>query len=348
MVPFGDLMITPDRPITDALPILARTFGQIVLVAREDGLLLGTVTDGDLRRAIARGVAMDRPISQIMNPSPHMARAPLSADLALILMRRLDVRSLPVVDDAGRVLDVHFQRSCSGGESIGNAVVLMAGGEGRRLRPLTETLAKPMLPVDGRPILEHTLASFVRQGFHRFYFAVNYRADQIRAHFGDGADWGVAIRYLEERDGKLGTAGALGLLDERPHEPIIVMNGDLLTKVDFRALIDFHLSRGCQATVCVRNYEIEIPFGVLDLDGERVLRVTEKPVSRFFINAGIYVLDPSCLDLVPSHGAYDMPTLLQDVLAAGKTVDSFPIHEYWIDIGRQADLEQARRDLLTA
>lgn len=348
MTPFRDVMIAPDRPIADVLPILVRTCGQIALVAEEDGRLLGTVTDGDLRRAILQGVALDRPVSQIMNSRPHAAKGPLSVELALILMGRLDVRCLPVVDGAGRVVDLHFQRPFDSGGTLDNVVVLMAGGEGRRLRPLTETLPKPMLPVDGRPILEHTLTAFIRQGFRRFFFAVNYRADQIRAHFGDGAEWGVEIRYLEERDGKLGTAGALALLDEPPAAPFIVMNGDLLTKVDFRALIDFHVSRGCRATACVRKYEIEIPFGVMDIDGERVRGVTEKPVNHFFINAGIYVLDPSCLDLVPMQIAYDMPTLLQAALAAGDMVGSFPIHEYWIDIGRHADLEQARIDLLTA
>jgi NDP-sugar pyrophosphorylase family protein len=219
----------------------------------------------------------------------------------------------------------------------------MAGGLGTRLKPLTDQRPKPMLLVGGKPILETIAESFVEQGFKRIFMAVNYKADMIRDHFGDGQRWGVQVDYLQETT-RLGTAGALRLLPERPSDPIVVMNGDLLTHIRFDALLKFHQDHGATATMAVREYDVQVPYGVVRIDGERILAIEEKPVQRCFVNAGIYVLSPDALDRMRDEIFLDMPTLFEHCIAAGDRVVAYPLREYWVDIGRIEELERAERD----
>lgn len=221
----------------------------------------------------------------------------------------------------------------------------MAGGVGSRLRPLTDDTPKPMLRVGDRPLLETILENFIEYGFHHFYFSVNYMADVIKDHFRDGSRWGVSIEYLHEVE-RLGTAGALRLLPGRPPNELLVMNGDLLTKINFSHLLDFHAAHGSSGTMCVKEYELQVPYGVVNIDNHRITGVDEKPVKRFFVNAGIYVLQPDSLDLLPASGYFDMPSLFEKMIASRRETAAFPVREYWLDIGQMADYDRANGEFL--
>jgi NDP-sugar pyrophosphorylase family protein len=220
-------------------------------------------------------------------------------------------------------------------------VIIMAGGLGARLRPLTNDIPKPLLKVGSRPVLETIIENFADQGFRHITLCINYRGDMIRDHFGDGSRWDLQISYVEEPD-RMGTAGALTLLPERPAEPFIVMNGDLLTKVDFVRLLDFHRRQGFAATVAMREYSYQVPYGVLEInDKYKVMRMVEKPLERRYVSAGIYILDPETVGLIPRDAYYDMPTLFNALMECDHSVGSFPLRDYWVDIGRIEDLERA-------
>ena len=220
----------------------------------------------------------------------------------------------------------------------------MAGGFGMRLQPLTNDIPKPLLKIGNKPILETILHQFIDAGFHNFYISTHYKADMVRKHFSDGKKWNVSIQYVHE-DKPLGTAGALGLLTvDFPELPIIMMNGDLLTNVDFGSLLKFHNEQDAIATMCVREYDIQVPYGVVKLSQQKVVSITEKPIQKFFINAGIYVLNSSLLLSVDGESHIDMPNLLEKQIEANEKVNIFPLHEYWLDIGQIEQLEQAKLD----
>lgn len=336
-----DLVLPADATLHDAVAAIDRGGRQIAMVVDGDGRLMATVTDGDVRRGLLRGVGLEAPVSEVMNTSPTCIRESEGREAAIALMRRKHLHHVPVTDADGRLLDLLWIDALTGVTPRDTRVVLMAGGLGTRLRPLTETVPKPMLPVGGRPILEHILANFVAQGFDRFTISLNYRGEMIRDHFGSGHDFGAEIEYVEETE-KLGTAGALSLLPRRPDAPFIVMNGDLLTSMRFDSLIRFHRETGAQATMCAREFNMQVPYGVIRMDGTRLLEIEEKPVHTHFVNAGIYVLSPESLDLIQPGTPLDMPVLFERIIAGGGTPSVFPVREYWMDIGRMEDLERAR------
>jgi dTDP-glucose pyrophosphorylase len=337
-------IVGPDGTVADAIAALDRGALQICLVVTTDGMLAGTITDGDVRRGLLSGIPLDSPLSPIMRDAPLVAQIGDSPAHMLELMRRRDIRQLPVISSDGQIVDlVLIERLLAEAPRRDNLVVLMAGGMGTRLLPLTEDVPKPLLRVGSKPILETIIETFVSQGFHRFAITVNYKAEMIKAHFGNGQAWGIDISYLEERE-RLGTAGPLSLLPERPTLPVLVMNGDLLTKVDFPALLDFHAESGADATMCVREYDFQVPFGVVDIDNHRITGLVEKPVHSVFVNAGIYALSPSLLDLIPKETFFDMPDLFTAAISQGYATTAFPIREYWMDIGRLDDLERANNE----
>lgn len=313
---------------------------QIVLVADASSRLLGTVTDGDIRRGILRGLGVDDPIDSVMNRESTVARVGDDQEQMLAVMRLKQLHQLPVLDHDNVIVGLQTLDELVQLPQRENVVVLMAGGLGSRLRPLTDECPKPMLQVGNKPLLETILGNFVEHGFRKFLISVNYMADKLVTHFGNGAAWGVEIEYLNETQ-RLGTAGALGLIQERPQLPMIVMNGDILTKVNFQQLLDFHTSHKAMATMCVREYDFQVPYGVVRLDHHRILGIDEKPVQRFFVNAGIYVLEPSVLDAIPRNTFFDMPTLFEKVAANAGETAAFPIREYWLDIGQMADYDRA-------
>ena len=339
------VLVGPDVTIRKSVEVLDASALQIVLVVNEARRLLGTVTDGDIRRGILKGVSLEEPVSSVMNTEPTVARTNQGSESILAAMRLRQLHQIPVLDEAGvvRGLETLDQLLRSGRRE--NRVVLMAGGIGSRLRPLTNDTPKPMLRVGDRPLLETILENFIEYGFHRFHFSVNYMADVIKDHFRDGSRWGVSIDYLHE-DERLGTAGALRLLPERPTESLLVMNGDLLTKINFGHLLDFHGAHAAKGTMCVKEYELQVPYGVVNIDNHRITGVDEKPVKRFFVNAGIYVLEPDALDQVPGAGYFDMPSLFEKMIACGSETAAFPVREYWLDIGQMADYDRANGEFM--
>jgi len=335
-----DTLIRADTSIVEAIRMMNETAAQICLVADADGRLLGTVTDGDVRRGILRGLALDTPASQVMNPKPHVARAGEDRARLVALMRRQMLRAVPLVDGRHRVVGLEVLADLLLIHPTDNWVVVMAGGEGRRLLPLTKEVPKPLLKVGSRPIMETIIDRFVEAGFQRFFISVNYLADQVESYFGDGSARGVEIAYLRE-ERKLGTAGPLRMLPERPRLPFFVINGDILTNVDLASVLDDHIRQQASATMCVREYNVDIPYGVVSMDDRRIVTLVEKPTYRCFINAGIYVLDPSVMDLIDEDKPHDMPDVFNELIRLEYKCNAFPIHDYWADIGRIDDFHQA-------
>ena len=328
--------------VTTAAEVLTSSSMRIVMVVDKEDRLLGTVTDGDIRRALMAGNAMTSPVTTVMQKNPIAITQGDSRRKALQIMREKDLLHLPVLDVKGVVVGLETVRDLLFKEQRPNPVLLMAGGFGKRLYPLTREVPKPLLPVGEKPILQTILEQLAEGGFSQFFLAVHYRSEQVRAHFGDGSKWGVRIEYLEERQ-PLGTAGALSLLDQTMIDaPLLMMNGDLLTRLDFGQLVDFHGEHGGLATMCVREYDFQIPYGVVHGDGDQVTDIIEKPVQKFFVNAGIYILEPELLGQCRPDEAIDMPDLLREVVNDGRKVSMFPIHEYWLDIGRMEEYERAQ------
>lgn len=338
-----DLLLGPAATILEAIKALDRTAMKIVLVVDSEGRLKGTITDGDVRRGILRNVALTDSVSRIMNEHPLTGRTDQSSETILELMKARQLYQIPVLDSAGHLVRLEVLDELLKGQKRENPVVLMAGGKGTRLYPLTESCPKPLLKVGDKPILERILEDFVTQGFHEFFIAVNYKAQMIVDYFGDGSKWGVNIRYLHE-DQELGTAGALSLLPERPSKPLILMNGDLLTEINFHRLLEFHDENNSDATMCIRQYEFQVPYGVVDVEDHALKGLDEKPVHRFFVNAGIYTLEPWVLDRIPKNQRCDITDLFRNLLKEKHRASVFPIREYWRDIGQLDDFEQANRD----
>lgn len=333
-------LVRSSAKVREVIQVIDKNAMQIALVVDDKQRLLGTVTDGDVRRGILKGVTLEDPVQRIMRSEPVTARSEDSQKKRLAILRKKEIKQLPVLDDAGRVVGLELLDDLVDAPARDNWVVLMAGGLGSRLQPLTDKTPKPLLPVGKKPILETIIENFVDAGFNRFYISVNYKNEMIRSHFGDGSGWGSEIRYISESE-RLGTAGALGLLPEKPAKPFFVMNADLLTKVNFMHLLNFHHENKVDATMCVREYDFQVPYGVVRIDGHTVKGIDEKPVQSFFVNAGIYVLDPEALKHIPVNKPLDMPQLFEKIIRDGHKTAAFPIREYWIDIGRLNDFERA-------
>jgi NDP-sugar pyrophosphorylase family protein len=283
-------------------------------------------------------------VTVVMNPTPVTAPHGSSARDLLATMRRHVVHQLPIINEARTVVGLALIDDLIGATEKPNWAVLMAGGLGSRLRPLTESVPKPMLVVRGKPILEGILENLVNEGFRKFFISVNYRGDMIMNHFGDGGSWGIEIRYLQE-DKRLGTAGPLTLLPAGPEHPIVVMNGDLLTRASMSSLLEFHESQQAAATMAVREFALQVPYGVVHTNGDCITAVEEKPVQKFFINAGMYALSPEALGRIPRDGSFDMPTLFDRLRTEGLPTRAFPLREFWLDIGRVEDYVQANMQL---
>jgi dTDP-glucose pyrophosphorylase/CBS domain-containing protein len=313
---------------------------QIVLVLDENDILLGTVTDGDIRRGLLRGLTLEDPIESVMRSNSLVVSPEMSRDIVLQLMHANRFRQLPVVDTSHKVLGLHFWDEISSAAERENLMIIMAGGLGTRLRPHTENCPKPMLPVAGKPMLERIIERAKTEGFGRFIISIQYLGHMIEDHFGNGERLGVQISYLKETT-PLGTAGALGLLSPRPESPFVVTNGDVLSDIKYGELLDFHARHAAIATMAVSLHEWHHPFGVVHTQGVDIIGFEEKPVARTHINAGIYALSPEALSAMTANKHCDMPTLFEHLKTNGKRTVAYPMHEPWLDVGRPDDLSRA-------
>ncbi len=335
-------LVDADLDLHGAIVALDRVGLQILLVVDADRLLLGTLTDGDVRRALLKGHGLDARAEDVMKRTPMVVGADLDRAAVLNLMRVNKLRQLPVLDTAGRVVGLHLWDNVLAAPVRDNTVLLMAGGFGKRMMPYTETRPKPMLEVAGKPLLQHAVERAAADGFRKFLISLHYLPQVIRDHFGDGRAFDVEIDYVME-DTPLGTAGALSLMRSRPTAPMIIANGDILTDVRFSDMLEFHRSFGAMGTMAVREHHYHNPFGVVQTDGMVITGFEEKPVWRTKINAGLYVLSPEALDLLEPNVPCNMPTLFERMQGQGGKTIVYPMHETWMDVGNPADLLAANR-----
>ena len=338
-----NIKIKDSSTIKDALNIIDKGAIRVAIVVDVQGKFLGLIADGDIRRALLKGYTLENSIENIYCSTPITAKSSDSKDKIIKKAIKNQVYQIPILDEKNYLVDIVNLSSLLSKSTKRNRVILMAGGLRTRLRPLTEDTPKPMLKVGNKPILETIIKNFANHGFVNITISLNYKGEIIREYFKDGSEWGVNIDYIEENS-RLGTAGALSLLKDKPNEPFFVMNGDLLTDVNFSNLLDFHSFANANATMCVREYEYQIPYGVVETVDDKITSIIEKPVKKFFVNAGIYVLSPNIFEFIPSNEFFDMPTLFNILIEKERKILSFPIHEYWLDIGRIGDFEQAQSE----
>lgn len=341
-------LISPQSSIRNAMVSIDRNAGGIVFVTNEKQHLLGAISDGDVRRAILKGIPVEHPVQELLNDESRLNPKPITAsegisELDLLkLMNEHSIRQIPIVSTENRILDVILLGDLTKKHEIPLRAVIMAGGYGVRLRPLTNDTPKPMLPVGGQPLLQHTLEQLRKSGIQRVDLSTHYKAEVIANHFGDGHDFGLQISYIHEKS-PLGTAGALKAVGGS-EDPLVVINGDILTQVNFRAMVDYHREHKALLTVGVRQYQVQVPYGVVECEGSSVRGISEKPKLSFFVNAGIYLLEPAAIDYIPEGQHFNMTDLMQRLVDERLSVVSFPIVEYWLDIGSPTDYEQAQLD----
>jgi len=342
--------IDPDSSIRQAMDHIDHNGKGIVLVCDREGRLQGTITDGDIRRAVLVRQDLDSPVSSLLAdrdrsiyPVPVTAAVGTDPAQLIGLMREKDVRQVPLLDPDRRVVDLVTLYDLVPEQVLPMQAVIMAGGYGKRMRPLTDDIPKPMLPLGDRPLMERIIEQLHRAGIRRVNLVTHYKGEVIENHFGDGGDFGMEIGYVRE-DRPLGTVGGLGRL-EADDEPILLINGDILTGLDFRAMLEFHREQKATMTVAVREYELRVPYGVIETSGVAVTAISEKPLIKHFINAGIYILDREACSLVPEDEPCDMPELISRLVDEKMRVVSFPVREYWQDIGRPDDYRRAETDL---
>ncbi|MFA7677027.1 MAG: nucleotidyltransferase family protein, partial [Candidatus Omnitrophota bacterium] len=323
----------------------------IALVVDGDRHLVGTITDGDIRRAILNKVSLETtPVSKLLDvrpadyPKPVTALVGTAHEELLVIMSEKVIRQIPLIDHQGRVVELALLSELVEEElSSPISAVVMAGGMGKRLYPLTKDIPKPMLPLQERPLIERTIEQLKKSGIKKVNIATHYKSEVITKHFGNGDNFGVNINYINE-DQPLGTAGALGLMEE-PKSPVLVVNGDVLTQLDYRAMVDFHHLHKAIMTVGVRKCELEVPYGVIEIDDVVVKDIIEKPVHSFIVNAGIYLIEPTAYNYIPKNSNFDMTDLVDCLVKANHKVICFPIQEYWLDIGHPEHYQKAKEDV---
>jgi len=345
MLNHKEIVVFEHQTIKDALKIIDMGAIKIAIVLNKNNKVVGTITDGDIRRGLLNGLNLDSSINNLYFKNPTLANINDSRESIIQKAISKKLYQIPIVNDNGELIDIEDLATLLKVGTRRNKVILMAGGLGTRLRPLTENIPKPLLQVGNKPILETIIENFAKYGFVNITISVNYKADMIKKYFGDGSKFGVKIDYIEETK-RLGTAGALSLLCTKPHEPFFVMNADLLTNVNFSHLLDFHIQENSIATMCVREYDYQVPYGVIETKGSDITSIKEKPIHSFFVNAGIYTLSPQVFEYIPKNEFYDMPTLFEKLIEKQLKTISFPVHEYWLDIGRMSDFKQAQDEYI--
>ncbi len=343
MIEINKIKLKQNSTIKDALQIIDNGGKQIALVVNEYDKLIGTITDGDIRRGLLKGLNVESSIESVVFKTPTIAKISNTREEILKIALEKKLHQIPVVDDMGHVVGLEEIEELIKPKYKKNRVVLMVGGLGSRLKPLTEKVPKPMLKVGNKPILQTIVEKFAEYGYCNFTMCLNYKSNIIQNYFSDGKDFGVNIDYICEKK-RMGTAGALSLLEEKPYEPFFVMNGDLLTNVNFEHLFNFHIANDSMGTMCVREYDFQVPYGVVNIDENKIFSIEEKPTHKFFVSAGIYLLNPKVLDFIPKDTFYDMPDLFNELIQAKHNVISFPIREYWLDIGHINEYKRANEE----
>jgi len=329
--------------IKQALEIIDKAAMQIALIVDENDKLLGTLTDGDIRRGLLKGLDLNSSIESIIFKTPTIAKISDTKEDILKNALSKKLHQIPIVDENGKIIGIQEIEELIKPKEKANKVILMVGGLGTRLRPLTDNIPKPMLKVGNKPILQTIIEKFAEYGYTNVVLCVNYKSHVIEDYFGDGSEFGVNIEYVFEEQ-RMGTAGALSLLKEKPSEPFFVMNGDLLTNVNFEHLDSYHITNNSMGTMCVREYDFQVPYGVVNIKGSKILSIEEKPTHKFFVSAGIYMLSPEILEYIPQNKFYDMPTLFEKLISEDKNIISFPLREYWLDIGRIEEYKKANEE----
>lgn len=338
--------LKPEATLKEAFNTIENTYGHLAIILDKNNKLIGLVTDGDIRRGLLNGLDLNSEVSNVMTKNMIFLKSDINSlkSTAISLMHKHDIKQIPILNCQGEVVNLFLMKDFN--NNILNEfpyVVIMAGGLGSRLLPLTEKTPKPMLKVGGKPLLEIVLSQCIRAGLKNYYFAVNHLKDKIIEYFGDGSKWGVSIKYLKETK-PLGTAGALQLLPNKIETPLLVLNGDVLTNLNIINLIDFHTKHGASATICVREHIETIPYGVISLNGEEVLGIREKPSFRHYVNGGVYVLNPEIIKLINKGMKMDMPDLINSAKENLTKVIAYPIHEYWLDVGLPETFNQAKQE----
>lgn len=330
--------------VQQAVVCLEQSATQIALVVSEGDTLVGAITDGDIRRGLLRGLTLLSPIDSLISRDPLVVPPEFSREMVLQLMRANDVHQMPVVDESRKVVGLHVLNELLEPKEKSSSIIVMAGGLGTRLHPHTETCPKPLLPVAGKPMLEHIVQRARSEGFRNFVFSVRYLGHMIEEYFGNGEKWDINIKYLYE-DEPLGTAGALGILESVPNEAFIVTNGDVLTDIQYGELLSFHERNSSVATMAVRMHEQQHPFGVVETNGIEIVGFEEKPIYRSYVNAGVYALSPEVLDYISPNKRCDMPGLFDAVRKNSQRTVVYPMHEPWLDVGRPDDYDRAEKAL---
>ena len=326
--------------IQQAINNLDKVAIKIILVVNDVDELVGTISDGDIRPGLLKGLNLSRPNANVIHRNPLVVPAEMGRDTVIQLMLVNKIQQVPAVDGQGHIVGLHLWDEITAASPRQNMMVIMAGGMGTRLHPHTGNCPKPLLPVAGRPMLEHIIERAQLEGFRHFVLAIHYLGHMIEEHFGNGDRFGVRIDYLREQS-PLGTAGALELFDSRPEIPFVVTNGDVITDIRYGEMLDFHVRSNAAATMAVRAYEWQNPFGVVRMDGVEIVGFEEKPLFQTHINAGVYILEPEALSLLESGKSCDMPTLFERLQARARRTVAYPMHEPWLDVGRPEDLKRA-------
>ena len=332
-----DITLKESSSIKDALKVIGHNNLRIALVLGKNKTLKGIVTDADIRHGLLSNLTIDDNVKFIMKQDPITANEDTPLEQIITLASRHNIYEIPILNKKNQVIRVESVAKIIISKTNLNEVVIMAGGLGSRLAPLTNETPKPMLKVGTKPILQTIIERLIKQNFCNFTICINYKGEVIRNYFGDGKKFGANIKYIQEHT-RLGTAGALSLIKQKQELP---MNADIITDLDFKAMLEFHTQNKSIATMGVREFEQTIPYGVIESKESKITKISEKPTNKFFINAGIYILDPSCINFVPNDEFFDMPTLFTTLIKKRKKVMQFEIEEYWIDIGRRNEYERA-------
>ena len=339
MYKIDEIKINQNASIKEALKVIDKGAIKVAVVLSDDGLLLGMLNDGDIRRALLKGMSLGDSIAGIINKHPVVANINDTKERILELANEKKLHQIPIISN-GKLIGIQDIREFLAPKNKPNKVILMVGGLGTRLRPLTNDVPKPMLDVGNKPILHTIVENFAKYGYTDIIMCVNYKSEIIKEYFGNGDKFGVKIEYVLESQ-RMGTAGALSLLKERPKDDFFVMNGDLLTNVNFEYLHEYHKDSNALASICIRKYEMQVPYGVVNVRANKVTSIEEKPTQSFFVSAGIYMFSPIVLDFIPKGVFYDMPTLFSELLKHDFPIHPFPIREYWLDIGRMDEYRRA-------